>query len=189
LGEAVEIMQRMWTEDEVNFEGKYYTLAGAISQPKPVQEPQIPFWVAGGGEKLTLNVAARYARYTNFASDVEEFEHKSNVLRGHCEDVGTDFDSIVRSTNFNVVCAATEAEIDDRIGSIRDSYSRYVSGDRLDRVEQMFRKTAGTPEQLVEKIKPWGDAGLGYAIVYFQEAAYDTSGIELFAAEVIPALS
>ena len=56
LGEAVEIMKRMWTEAEVNFEGKYYKLDGAICQPKPLQEPHIPFWVAGGGEKLTLNV-------------------------------------------------------------------------------------------------------------------------------------
>jgi F420-dependent oxidoreductase-like protein len=189
LREAVEIMQRLWTEDEVHFEGKYYKPDGAICQPKPLQDPHIPFWVAGGGEKLTLNVAARYAKYTNFASSVEEFEHKSIVLRGHCEDAGTDFDSIVRSTNFNVVCAATEAEVEERIGDIRDRYDPYVSGDRLDRVEQLFRSTSGTPEQIVEKIKPWADAGLGYGIVYFQEAAYDTSGLELFAAEVIPALS
>ncbi|HBU42629.1 MAG TPA: LLM class F420-dependent oxidoreductase, partial [Microbacterium sp.] len=31
--------------------------------------------------------------------------------------------------------------------------------------------------------------GLGYAIHYFPEAAYDTSGIELFEAEVVPALA
>ena len=66
LGEAVEIMRRMWTEDEASFDGKYYKLDGAICQPKPVQKPHIPFWIAGGGEKLTLNVAARYASYTNF---------------------------------------------------------------------------------------------------------------------------
>ena len=91
LGEAVEVMRRMWTKDEASFDGKYYKLDGAICQPKPVQSPHIPFWIAGGGEKLTLNVAARYASYTNFANTVEEFEHKSNVLRGHCEDVGTGF--------------------------------------------------------------------------------------------------
>ena len=186
LGEAVEIMQRMWTEDEVTFEGKYYNLAGAISQPKPVQKPHIPFWVAGGGEKLTLNVAARYAKYTNFASDVEEFEHKSNVLRGHCEDVGTDFDSIVRSTNFNVVCASTESEVEERIAWIKDKYRPFVSEERLDGLEKMYRRTAGTPEQLIEKIKPWAEAGLRYGIVYFYEAGYDTTGLELFAREVIP---
>jgi F420-dependent oxidoreductase-like protein len=189
LREAVEIMQRMWTEDEVHFEGKHYKLNGAICQPKPVQDPHIPFWIAGGGEQLTLNVAARYASYTNFANSIEEFEHKSEVLKGHCEDVGTDYEAIVRSTNFNVVCEATEADVEERIGSIKDRYSNHVSADRLDGIERMMRKTAGTPEQLVELFKPWAAAGMSYAIVYFQEAAYDTSGLERFAREVIPALS
>ena len=49
LREGIEIMQRMWTEDEVHYEGKYYNLQGAICRPRPLQEPHIPFWVAGGG--------------------------------------------------------------------------------------------------------------------------------------------
>ncbi|MGA9594598.1 MAG: LLM class F420-dependent oxidoreductase [Acidimicrobiia bacterium] len=189
LGEAVEIMKRLWTEDEVHFEGKHYTLDGAICRPKPVQQPHIPFWIAGGGEKLTLNVAARYASYTNFGIDVDEFVHKSEVLAGHCVDVGSDFDAIVRSSNFNVVCAATEAEVDDKVGAILDRYRPFVTPDRLEGLERMFRATAGTPEQLVAKLQPWVAAGLTYAIVYFQDAAYDTSGLELFAREVFPAFS
>jgi F420-dependent oxidoreductase-like protein len=187
LGEAVEIMKRMWTEDEASFEGKYYRLEGAICQPKPVQQPHIPFWIAGGGEKLTLNVAARYASYTNFATTVDEFAHKSSVLKGHCEDVGTDYDAIVRSSNFNVVCEETEADVEDRIEWIKDRYRPFVDDDLLARLERLFRATAGTPEQLVEKFRAWADVGMSYAIVYFQEAAFDTSGLERFAREVIPA--
>jgi F420-dependent oxidoreductase-like protein len=110
LREGVEIMKAMWTEDEVNYDGKYYQLKGAISQPKPLQDPHIPFWIAGGGERLTLNIAARHAQYTNFGVDLEEFAHKSNVLEGHCDDIGTDYSSIVRSSNFNVFCTETENE-------------------------------------------------------------------------------
>ncbi|MDJ0496425.1 MAG: LLM class F420-dependent oxidoreductase [Acidimicrobiia bacterium] len=189
LREAVEIMQRLWTEDVVDFDGDHYTLEGAICQPKPVQQPHIPFWVAGGGEKLTLSVAARYASYTNFAMTPEEFVHKSNVLRGHCEDVGRDFGEIVRSTNFNVVCEETEAEVENRINEVKDRYCRFVGEDRVQSVERLLRATSGTPEQVVEKMKPWAEAGMSYAIVYFPEAAYDTSGLERFAREVIPALS
>ena len=190
LREAVEIMQRLWTEPEVTFEGEYYTLKGAICSPRPVQQPHIPFWVAGGGEKLTLNVAARFASYTNFGeASVEEFTHKSEVLRGHCEAVGTDFDAIVRSTNFNVLCAPTEAELEDRIGQTLGRYGRFVDAGRLERIEAMMRRISGTPEQLIARLSQWGDAGVGYAIVYFPDAAYDTSSLELFAAEVIPALS
>src|SRR5690606_40136817 len=99
LGEALEVMRRMWTEDEAYFDGKYYKLEGAVCRPKPLQQPHIPYWVAGGGEKLTLNVAARYADYTNFAGSPESFVHKSEVLAGHCREVGRDFDDITRTMN------------------------------------------------------------------------------------------
>ena len=188
LRESVEIMQKMWTEDTVHYEGRHYRLDGAICRPKPVQDPHIPFWVAGGGEKLTLNVAAQYASYTNFGQSVDEFIHKSRILRRHCEDVGTDFDTIVRSTNFNVVCEESEAAVEERLGWIKDHYRPYVAEDRFERMEAMYREMAGTPEQLVARLKPWADAGLGYAIGYFAEVAYDTTGLELFAREVIPAL-
>lgn len=188
LGEAVEIMQRMWTEDVVEFEGKHYRLQGAICRPRPVQKPHIPFWIAGGGEKLTLRVAARFAKYTNFGQELDEFVHKSNVLRSHCEDVGTDFDSIVRSTNFNVVCEETEAAVEDRLRWIEDRYAQRVSAGRAQKIANNFRPMAGTPEQLVERFRVRENAGLGYGIVYFAEAAFDTTGLELFAREVAPQL-
>jgi F420-dependent oxidoreductase-like protein len=189
LAEAVEIMKRMWTEDEASFDGEYYKLDGAICRPRPVQQPHIPIWIAGGGEKLTLNVAARYASYTNFGQSPEEFALKSEILRGHCEDVGTDYDSIVRSSNHNVICEETEAEVEERVNWIKDHYRPFISEDRIEGMEHMWREMAGTPEQLIERIKPWAAAGMSYAIVYFAEAAYDTSGLERFAREVMPAFA
>ncbi len=189
LGEGVEIMQRMWTEDEVHHNGPHYTLNGAICRPRPLQQPHIPFWIAGGGEKLTLNVAARYASYTNFAETLEEFDHKSDVLKDHCEAVGTDFDAIVRSTNFNVVCEETEAAVEDRIAWIKNHHRPFLSEGRAERVGEIYRAMAGTPEQLADKLRPWAAAGMSYAITYFAESAYDTAGIERFAREVIPALA
>jgi F420-dependent oxidoreductase-like protein len=189
LREGVEIMQRMWTEDEVVYHGEYYDLAGAICRPKPVQEPHIPFWIAGGGEQLTLEVAARYASYTNFANgDLDVFNHKSQVLAGHCEAVGSDFDAIVRSTNLNVVCEPTEAEVEKRLDWIESHYARFVDADRAAATRKSFSDFAGTPDQLVERLTPLVAAGMTYAICYFAEAATDTSGLELFAKEVMPQL-
>ncbi len=188
LREGVEIMQRMWTEESVDYEGRYYTLQGAICSPRGVQTPHIPFWIAGGGEQLTLNVAARYAQYTNYGVTLDEFIHKSEVLAGHCADVGRDYSEIVRSTNFNVICAETEAAVEDRIAWTRDHYRPFVDDARLDRMEAMWRRFAGTPEQLVERLREWEAAGMTYAICYFLDAAYDTTGLELFAREVMPAV-
>ncbi len=192
LREGVEIMRRMWTEDEVDYEGEHYTLRGARCQPKPVQDPMIPMWIAGGGEKLTLNVAARYADYTNFGYTLEEFTKKSEILAGHCKDVGRDFDEITRTTNFNVVVGETEAEVAERVGWYKEHFTPVVG---VDKVDKMFDGNyvsgggmAGTPEQIVERLKAWEAAGMTYAIVYFQDAAYDRSGLELFAEKVMPEL-
>ena len=193
LRESVEIMQAMWTEDEVSYHGEHYQLDGAVCQPKPVQEPRVPLWIAGGGEQLTLNVAARHADYTNFANgDVEQFNHKSEVLRGHCDDVGRDFDEIVRSTNVNVVCEETESDVQERLAWIKSHYTPFVGEERAERlVERNYvsQNMAGTPDQLVEELRKREEAGVGYTIVYFNEAGYDTSGLERFAREVVPEFS
>jgi F420-dependent oxidoreductase-like protein len=193
LREGVEIMQRMWTEEQVSYSGKYYALDGAICSPRPVQQPHIPFWIAGGGEQLTLNVAARYAQYTNFGGTVETFEHKSSVLAEHCADAGTDFDAIVRSANFNILIADTEAGVADRLDWYRSHMAPFVGSERVEKtINGIFRGTqglAGTPEQIVEYLSGWQTAGLRYAICYFPDAAYDRSGLELFSREVVPTLS
>ena len=84
-----------------------------------MQDGGLPLWIAGGGEKVTLRIAAKYAQYTNFTSEPEGFAHKSEVLAGHCRDVGTDYGAIVRSANFNAVVGESEADVDDRIARIR----------------------------------------------------------------------
>ncbi|NQV05839.1 LLM class F420-dependent oxidoreductase [bacterium] len=192
LREAVEIMQRLWTEDVVDFAGEHYTLQGALCQPKPVQDPHIPIWVAGGGEQLTLNVAARFADYTNFGYDLEQFTHKSEVLKGHCEAVGRDFGDITRTTNYNVVIGADEAAVAERTAAYKALFSPIVGEDKID---DMFDNNhvkgggvVGTPEQIVERMQEWKAAGCDFGVLYFWDAAFDTTSLELFATEVMPAL-
>lgn len=191
LREGVEIMQRMWTQESVTYDGTYYQLDGAVCSPHPLQDPHIPFWIAGGGEKLTLNVAARYASYTNFGQTLDVFEHKSDVLAGHCADVGTDFDAITRSANFNVIIGEDAAAVAERTAWLQSHYEPFL-GERVERlIEGNYRGSggfSGTPDQWIEYLQPWKAAGMDYAILYFQDAAFTTQSIELFANEVIPAL-
>jgi alkanesulfonate monooxygenase SsuD/methylene tetrahydromethanopterin reductase-like flavin-dependent oxidoreductase (luciferase family) len=185
-------MRDAWRDGRVSFDGKHYQVDGAIVAPKPLQESGIPLWIAGGGEKVTLRIAAKYAQYTNFVSEPEGFRHKSEVLEAHCRDVGTDYGAIVRSANFNAVVGSSEAEVKDRVERIR---ARQITKANPEAVEAMLStitapdSASGTPEQIVERLSRMRDLGCEYAILYFPEAAYDRSGIELFEREVIPALS
>ena len=189
LKEAVEIMRALWTEDMVDYSGKHYELKDAICSPRPVQDPHIPLWIAGGGEQLTLRVAARYADYTNFGGSPEEFMHKSKVLADHCQDVGTDFDDIVRSTNINLICAPTESEVNERIEQALDRVAHLIDERQRAGFRKNISEMSGTPEQIIERLKPWTDAGVGYFIAYFPDAAYDSSSLELFASQVMPAMT
>ncbi len=190
LEEGVEIMHQAWQQGVAHYAGEHFQVDGALCHPQPVQPGGIPFWIAGGGEKKTLRIAAKRAAYTNFDGTPSTFTRKSEILAEHCKDLGRDFDEIVRSANYNVVIGRTQAEIDDRLAWIEDRYRPYLAPDGLAKAVGNFRDgyLVGTPEQLVEKLRGLEALGMTYAITYFAEAATDRSGIELFAAEVIPAL-
>ncbi|SEE10741.1 LLM class F420-dependent oxidoreductase [Ruania alba] len=190
LDEGVQIMRQAWTEGIATLDGQHYQVDGAIVQPRPLQDGGIPMWIAGGGEKVTLKIAARYATHTNFDGSPDGFAHKSAVLREHCDAVGTDFGAIVRSSNYNTAIGATEAEVDDRIRTIEDRMTASIGAERTSAIVANYRSslTTGTPEQVVERLRRMEEAGMTYAICYFPEAAYDRSGLDLFAREVIPEL-
>jgi F420-dependent oxidoreductase-like protein len=190
LDEGVQIFRQLWRDGQASFAGRHYQVDGAICQPRPLQDGGLPLWIAGGGEKKTLRIAARYANYTNFDATPETFAHKSEVLAGHCRDVGRDFDEITRSGNYNIVIGRDEAEVEQRFAWLADHYAKALPGFTGDALNA-FRNTpgVGTPEQIVENLKAAEKLGMTYAICYFTEAAYDRSSLELFEREVIPALS
>lgn len=190
LDEGVQIMKQAWETGTATFAGKHYTVDGAIVRPLPLQAGGIPMWIAGGGEKVTLRIAAKFAQYTNFDGTPDGFAAKSSILDGHCADVGTEYAAITRSANYNVAIGSNQAEVDDRKAWILDHYSKILGVDRTREAVAQYSSGAciGTPGQIVEKLTEMRKLGMSYAIVNFPELAYDTSGQELFENEVIPAL-
>lgn len=191
LDEGVQIMRDAWRDGRVSFAGKHYQVDGAIVAPKPLQQNGIPLWIAGGGEKVTLKIAAKYAQYTNFSADLDEFAHKSDVLAGHCRDVGTDYETITRSANVNVIIGESEPDFDRRCAVIRDRIAGIcgdAAAEAMMAVNDNPYSATGTPERVIERMAKLRDLGCDYLICYFPGAAYDRSGVELFEREVIPAL-
>src|SRR5215203_4537293 len=143
LREGVEIMHQAWTTGSATLHGTHYQVEGAIVRPLPVQEGGIPLWIAGGGEKVTLKIAAEYASYTNYGGSLEEFDHKSEILRGHCEKLGRDFGEITRSTNFNTIVGETEADVADRLAAVLARLLPHVGEKRAAHIEQDYRSSPG----------------------------------------------
>ena len=191
LDEGVQIMRQLWTEGVATLDGKQYQVDGAICRPLPLQEGGIPLWIAGGGERKTLRIAAQYASYTNFDGTPEVFVRKSELLAEHCREAGTDYDAIVRSANFNVVIGETEKDVQDRLAWFRSRIEKLIPADRVESTVSQYADSqlCGTPEQIAERLTALKKLGMTYTITYFPEAAFDKSGIELFASQVAPELA
>jgi F420-dependent oxidoreductase-like protein len=191
LDEGVKIMRDAWRDGVVTLDGKHYQVDGAIVQPKPLQDGGPPLWIAGGGEQKTLRIAAKYARYTNYTPKLDEFKRKSGILAQHCRDVGTDFDAIVRSVNVTAVIGDSDADVKSRHARIRERLVPFVGAQAVDAMTKSTEAEfgSGTPEKVVDGLRALRELGCEYVILFFPEAAYDRSGIELFEREVIPALS
>src|SRR6201996_7606288 len=192
LDEGVEIMRQLWTTGPATLDGKQYQVDGAICQPLPLQDGGIPLWIAGGGEKKTLRTAAKYAQYTNFAPTPEVFRRKSEILAGHCRDLGTDYDAITRSANYDVILGATDSEVQDRIAWLKDHMLGCGVPEKV--VEERVTGLAngplvGPPELVAERLTAASKDGMSYAILNFAEVAYDRTALTLFTEQVAPALA
>lgn len=175
--EACAIIHKMWTEEYPSFQGKYYQIDRPINEPKGVQRPHPSFWIGGGGERVTLRLVARYANAANFGGgDPEVIRQKCAVLRRHCEELGRDYDTIIRSTSINVHLLAPG-----------DDPERATAQARGQTSFEEYRRSfwVGTPEQIVARLQPVLEAGANYIIVYLPRVAYDVEPVRVFAREVM----
>jgi F420-dependent oxidoreductase-like protein len=176
--EACEIIHRMWTEDDVVFDGEYYKVDKPLNEPKGVSKPHPSFWIGGGGEKVTLKLVAKWGDACNVGGgNVERLKHKFDVLKGHCDDVGRDYEEIIRSTSINVYLLEEGEDPEEATQEARGSQS-------YDEYSRQFM--VGTAGEISERLQPMVEAGVNYFITYLPRVAYDPAPVERFARGVIP---
>ncbi|MFT7476117.1 MAG: F420-dependent oxidoreductase-like protein [Verrucomicrobiales bacterium] len=178
LEESAQILKAMWTTDEAHFDGDHFQLRGAITRPLPQQNPHPPLWIAGGGEKRTLRIVAKYGDMSNFGKSVPDFVHKSNILSEHCEAVGRDYDEIGRSVHLMSIIGRDQADLDAKL--------KVAAQRRGDSAEEFAAEhLVGTVEQVSDIVGQYADAGCAELILYFYDmGAYDSQA--LFASEIMP---
>jgi F420-dependent oxidoreductase-like protein len=118
LEEALEICLQMWSDDDGPYEGKHYRLERTLNSPQPLTKPHPPILIGGGGEKKTLRLVAKYAQACNLFGG-PEVEHKLEVLRGHCDDVGRDYDEIEKTVMINLDPGSDGENVDPLLEELR----------------------------------------------------------------------
>jgi F420-dependent oxidoreductase-like protein len=181
MHEAIQVCKLLWTQQRASFSGNYFALADAVCAPKPVQRPHPPIWIGGGGEQKTLRVVAEHADGWNaFPAPVEQVQHKLNVLRGHCEALGRDYEAIRKQLVCSAIVRSEQAQVEAEV--LRFAEERQVPPERA---RQMA--IAGTPEQVAAALSPY--IGIGFDMVLLMERTpLDAETLRLFMQDVAPRL-
>jgi F420-dependent oxidoreductase-like protein len=143
--EACAVIASMLRQPRTTFHGNYYNVEDAPCQPTP---SRLPILIGGGGEKRTMRLAAKYADEWNAWTTPDVLAHKVGVLQRHCADLDRDPAEIAVSTQAILFLSKDQAWLD-----------KHRNAD--------YAKNAivGTPEEVVEVIARYRDAGCDELIV------------------------
>ena len=153
LEEALQICRAMFREEAPTFEGRYYRIQGALNFPRPVQPNGPPIMIGGGGEQRTLKLVAQYADMCNIFGDPATVRHKMDVLERHCETVGRDPGTIVKTRLGSLIIRKTDAEAERTFEQILNR-----PGINKDWARAGF--IVGGPDRVAEQAQQLLDAGL-----------------------------
>jgi F420-dependent oxidoreductase-like protein len=171
LEEALQICRAMFREEAPTFEGRYYQIEGALNFPRPIQPNGPPIMIGGGGEQRTLKLVAQYGDMCNFFGDAAMVRHKIDVLERHCETVGRDPGTIIKTRLGSLLIRKTDAEAE---GLFQQILGR--PGINQEYVRSVL--IVGGPDRVAEQAQKLLDAGLD-GLIFNMPHLEDPEAIEL----------
>jgi len=119
LEETVQICLQMWSTSEEPFDGTHYRLGRTLNSPASISQPRPRIIIGGTGERKTLRLVAKYADACNIFGGPEA-AHKLDVLRGHCENEGRDYDSVEKTTTIGADVSDGAAVFIDQLRGLHE---------------------------------------------------------------------
>jgi F420-dependent oxidoreductase-like protein len=153
LDEACHVLKALWTQPKSDYKGRFYHLSDAPLSPKPVQKPYPELMIGGGGEKVTLRIAARHADHWNVWGGPATLARKGGLLDGYCAELGRDPKQITHSANMPLLFTEAAAEIESLRAALRT---------RMGMADELVRDTvlAGSVSEVRDKLVHLRDAGV-----------------------------
>jgi F420-dependent oxidoreductase-like protein len=189
LEESVVLIKKLLSQPAVTHSGDFYGTVNAVCQPVTLQQPWPRILVGGGGEKRTLKIVAEHADTWNIpAITPDEYAHKLQVLRKHCDAVGRDYSEIEKTIETRILIAEDDAST-DRLVDWYLYWQRTAEQDMDDRdeVASKLREiyVIGSPDECVEKLQSYVDAGVQHFTMYFLDYPFSDT-MDRFTREVRP---
>jgi alkanesulfonate monooxygenase SsuD/methylene tetrahydromethanopterin reductase-like flavin-dependent oxidoreductase (luciferase family) len=183
LEEQAEIISRQWTEDDVSFAGRHFTLEHCSAAPKPVQQPP-PMIIGGSGKPRTVGVAVRFgAEYNASVFSTQQCGELRSALDRSCEQHGRDPRTLRLSAMAqNVVIGTSAADVGRKIERVQREMGS-ASGRLL--IEPVDRWFAATTAEAVDRLSEWAAAGARRVMLQHQLWS-DLETVELIGKEIVP---
>ena len=117
LEETLQICRQMFDGTDAPYAGKHFTLERTLNVPSPISP--LPILIGGGGEKKTLRLVAEYAQLCNLFPG-PDLAHKLEVLKGHCETVGRDYDDVQKTVYYTYDTTKPPSQMVEELGALSD---------------------------------------------------------------------
>jgi F420-dependent oxidoreductase-like protein len=188
LAEQLEIVHRLWTEDDVRFDGRHYRLEGARGAPKPVQRPRPPIVVGGSARRGTVDPAVRFAdEYDTIYVDPEEAGRRRARVREACERAGRDPDTMRFTVMTGCIVATDSTELRERARRVMARNGADGDPDAF-LAARRDRSLAGTVDEVAARLHEYARAGVER--IYLQHLAFeDVEMVDLVGAELVAAVA
>jgi len=146
LEETIQICLQMWSDSEEPYEGAIWQLGRTLNSPQSITRPHPYLMIGGSGERKTLRLVAQYADACNIGRSPES-ARKLDVLRGHCEAVGRDYDDIEKTAMIGVDPDSTVDSVTSTVQELSDigftaTYAYSTGIDEPERVVDLIARVA-----------------------------------------------
>jgi probable F420-dependent oxidoreductase len=179
--EQVQLMKRLWTEDNVTFKGKFYNAENLSVGPKPIQKPHPPIWT-GGSAEVALKRAGSWADgFICGSSAIPDFPSTWEKIAGYARAAGRDPNRISKA---GLTFMAIHDDESKAVRAVEDYVMRYYGRLRADVANTSL---VGSPAAVSERIGAFLAKGLDTLIIGVADP--DPRQLDLFGEKVIPQLS
>ena len=129
LGEAIEVLKLLFTQERSTFTGTYYNLKEAPFAPKAVQRPHPPLLIGGTGPKVIQPLAARQANLWHFygSGSAREITRVCAQFDVVCRTIGRDPGEVEKVTSlYPSQLAGKTTEVHEYLQSLVEAGVRHV---------------------------------------------------------------
>jgi alkanesulfonate monooxygenase SsuD/methylene tetrahydromethanopterin reductase-like flavin-dependent oxidoreductase (luciferase family) len=201
MEDGLDLIKALWAADApIDFRGRYYSTAGAMCRPGPVQQPRPPIWLGEARHDGWLDAIVRHADgWNSTPASPHRLREKLDAVRAACARGGRNSADLELSLEIQVLVAPTDGEVKraardiaalppSKRGAVRDDIIAALAADDGRPLSATIDDwLVGTPDEIVRQIREYSGLGISHFMLWFVDFPSMT-GMRLFSERVIPAL-